>query len=111
MHVKFYMPEILSAAGNSYKVFLYNIQSLNTEDIFQFSQNFPCVFTFITWNQASVIVIIYSIDGFSIVPLKGFICNMFLTEKKWDILAIPALTFDQKTKFFRKKYWNKKLEA
>ena len=82
MHVNFYMPEILTAAGNSYKVFLYSIQNLNAEDIFHFLQNFPSAFPIVTSNQTSVIVIIYSFDKFSILPLKGFICNKFLSVKK-----------------------------
>ena len=39
-HVKFYMHENLTAAGNSYKIFPCNIQNLNAADISQFLHNF-----------------------------------------------------------------------
>ena len=38
MHVKFFMHEMLTAAGKFYKIFPNNIQNLNATDTFQFLQ-------------------------------------------------------------------------
>ena len=40
MHVKFYVHENLTAAGNFNKIFPCNIQNLNAADIFQLLQQF-----------------------------------------------------------------------
>ena len=42
VHVKFYMHEILTAAGNFHKNFPCNFQNANAADVFQFLQNFAC---------------------------------------------------------------------
>ena len=41
-HVKFYVHENLTAAGNFCKIFPCNLQNVNAADIFQFLENFPC---------------------------------------------------------------------
>ena len=75
MHIKFYMHEILTAAGNFYNFFPCNIENPNAVDIFHFLQNFPCTFPNITCNQNLVIAVIYSFHGFVLCPLKIFICK------------------------------------
>ena len=71
MHVRFYMHENLAAAGNIYKRISYNIQYLNTADIFQLSilhLKFSMHISIDYLDSKFFIVIIYSFHGFSIVP-------------------------------------------
>ena len=83
MHTNFYMHEILTAAGNFYKFFACNIQTLNAVDMIQIFKNFPCKFPNITCNKTLIILIIYSLHGFSIVPPEYFhMQEMFLIMQK-----------------------------
>ena len=79
MHIKFYMHEILTAAGNFYKIFPCNIHNLNAADIFQFLKKFSIQHLKFSMHiskysmQSKLFIgIIYSIQGFSIVPPENF---------------------------------------